>query len=167
MNNLAFESNIRHLRYDLGQEQVWRERFHDSCQRSLRKEVPMALDIFNDPTRASLRSTLNACAERNSVIANNVANADTPGYKRSEVRFEEDLKSVLERGGSTVMEDIQRLESSVSQDNTPSTRPDGNNVNVDKEMSDLAHNTIQYNAMLELMRLKGGMLTTVISGGTK
>lgn len=127
----------------------------------------MALGIFNDSTRAALVSTLDACAERNSVIANNVANADTPGFKRSEVHFEDSLKAVLERSGSDTIEEIERLATTVTQDNTPSTRLDGNNVIVDKEMSDLARNTIQYDALVELMRMKGAMLTTVISGGTK
>ncbi len=127
----------------------------------------MVLGIFDDPTRAVLASTMDACAERNRTIANNVANADTPGFRRSVVNFEDTLKDMLRDGTVNDVEQARRLKASVETDDTPSTRMDGNNVNIDREMADLARNSIEYNALVEFTRLKSGMLTTVISGGTR
>ncbi len=127
----------------------------------------MVLGIFDDPTRTVLASTMDACAERNRTIANNVANADTPGFKRSYVSFEDSLKALLQDGPVADVDQARRLKASIELDNTGSARLDGNNVNIDKEMADLARNSIEYNALVEFMRLKGAMLTTVISGGAR
>jgi len=104
---------------------------------------------------------------RNRVIASNIANADTPGYRRAYVRFEESLKQMLAEGGPRDVGDARRLTPSVEEDTTPSARLDGNNVNLDAEMADLARNSIEYNALVELYRLKGQMISTVINGGTR
>lgn len=112
-----------------------------------------------------MASAMDACALRNRVIANNIANADTPGFKRSKVDFEDALQDAVSRG--QLDDPSAHLEAQVAEDQTPSTRLDGNNVNTDTEMADLARNTIEYNALVELTRLKSQMLTSVISGGTK
>ncbi len=123
------------------------------------------LGIFDDPTRRAMASAMDACALRNRVIANNIANADTPGFKRSKVDFEDALQDAVSRG--QLDDPSAHLEAQVAEDQTSSTRLDGNNVNTDTEMADLARNTIEYNALVELTRLKSQMLTSVISGGTK
>lgn len=127
----------------------------------------MVLGFLDDPTRAVMRSAMDACALRNTVIADNIANADTPGFKRSVVRFEDTLRELLVAGGPETMEDTRNLASRVEVDQSGSSRLDGNNVNIDAEMSDLAKNSIEYNALIELNRLKGRMLSTVVSGGAR
>jgi len=129
--------------------------------------VTEVLRILDDPSRAVLARAMDACAVRNRVIASNIANADTPGYRRAYVRFEESLKQMLAEGGPRDVGDARRLTPSVEEDTTPSARLDGNNVNLDAEMADLARNSIEYNALVELYRLKGQMISTVINGGTR
>ncbi len=123
------------------------------------------LGILTDPTRSVLVRAMDARAERNGVIAGNIANADTPGYKRAYVRFEETLRQMLADGQVEDARAVERLEATVEQDASPSSRLDGNNVNIDREMGDLARNSIEYNALVELYRQKGQILRTVITGG--
>ncbi len=74
---------------------------------------------------------------------------------------------MLAEGGPDDVSDARRLTATVEEDSTPSSRLDGNNVNLDAEMADLARNSIEYNALVELYRLKGQLVSTVINGGTR
>lgn len=127
----------------------------------------MVLGLLADSTRQLLNRAMDALASRNDVIANNIANADTPGFKRSQVKFEDSLRQILVDGGKPDANTLSRLKIETEVDNTPSTRLDGNNVNIDLEMSDLAKNSIMYNAVIELYRLKGQIMRSVVSGGNK
>lgn len=124
----------------------------------------MVLGLLNDPACQVLAAAMDACALRNKTIASNVANADTPGYKRAYVQFEDALKEMLATGRDISQEPAL---ASVAADNSPSQRPDGNNVNVDVEMAELARTTIEYNALVELQKLKSGLLSTAINGGSR
>jgi flagellar basal-body rod protein FlgB len=106
----------------------------------------------------SLQKGLNASWLRNEVISNNIANVDTPGFKASHVRFEDLMAEAAgtetdgvamavtnERHIPGLTSDaIQNVEPQIIQDDTTSTRLDGNNVNVDNEMVELAKNSINY-----------------------
>ncbi len=105
---------------------------------------------------------LDAASVRHSVIANNLANVDTPGYKRSEVVFEEELrkaiaghnritglitnaKHILIGGGVS----LEELTPKVTIRRETSMRNDGNNVDIDREMAALAKNTLLYSALAQ------------------
>lgn len=131
--------------------------------------------IFSDTTRLMERA-LDASSLRNNVIANNLANVDTPGYKRSEVRFEEELAKALSSSGGisgkrTRAEHIpigRRSATEVSpgvevQEDT-TVRNDGNNVDIDREMAALAKNSILYNALAQEINGEFQKLKTVING---
>jgi len=108
----------------------------------------------------ALNKALDGLWLRNEVISNNVANADTPGFKASKVSFEDALKSALDNG--SFLEDVQPQ--IVTQRNT-SMRMDGNNVDIDSEMSDLAKTTIAYNAAIQKLAVEFQMLRSAINGG--
>lgn len=127
----------------------------------------MVLGLLADSTRQLLNRAMDALAARNDVIANNIANADTPGFKRSQVKFEDSLRQILVDGGRPDADTLSRLKVETEVDYTPSNRLDGNNVNIDLEMSDLAKNSIMYNAVIELYQLKGQIMRSVVSGGNK
>ena len=103
-----------------------------------------------------LNSAANASLTRNNVIVNNIANVDTPNYKRKDVQFESYLQSAL-TGGGTLDErvadvDFNSLKPKVYTDNASlSYRLDGNNVDPDTEQSYLADNQIRYYTLLESM----------------
>ncbi len=116
------------------------------------------MDIFKDVN--TLQKGLSASWTRNSVIMNNVANADTPDFKTSSVEFEDLYRQSLQSEkegialkktrpthmdiGTSSLEDVKPVVQ-VNEDTT--ARMDGNNVDIDKEMTDLAKNVIYYNAL--------------------
>ena len=91
---------------------------------------------------------------RNSVISNNIANVDTPGYKRKDIRFEEYLQGAVS-GGSSLDDniadaDLDSLTGTTYTDYASSSyRIDGNNVDIDTENAELAKNQIKYYTMLD------------------
>jgi len=105
-----------------------------------------------------LEKSLDASWMRNEAISNNMANVNTPGYKRSDVKFEEYFQSSIDQAkiGSLkknskylpIGKDKTHIASPQIFSSNTSSRKDENNVNVDVEMAELAKNTIKYNAMI-------------------
>ncbi|MCQ2523918.1 MAG: flagellar basal body rod protein FlgB [Lachnospiraceae bacterium] len=93
---------------------------------------------------------------RNEAIANNLANADTPGYKRQDVSFEAELGKALKYNHYESMDSkvahltTDSIEPRVFKDYSGfSYRLDGNNVDPDTEGVMLAKNQIKYQGLLE------------------
>lgn len=132
------------------------------------------MNLFNDPVKDGLTKTLDATALRQRVIADNIANADTPGFKKSVVRFEEALRRAL-KGGSLLLkttdpwhigaDPFTSVVPRVEQVNTTALRTDGNNVDVEEEMVNLVTNNLTYQAAVRFITGKLGALRYVISGG--
>ena len=106
----------------------------------------------------SLQSGLSASWKRNAAILNNVANVDTPGYKAERVEFESLYKEAVERESGIALKKTRdtHMDIGVSLDSiSPKTvkdtglsqRMDGNNVDIEREMSDFVKNVIYYNAL--------------------
>jgi flagellar basal-body rod protein FlgB len=123
-----------------------------------------------------LSKALDGLWMRNQVISDNVANVDTPGFKASKVAFEDALKDALDdnvlKGKVTNIKHIPIGTSSVGnvqpqvlQSQNTSMRMDGNNVDIDLEMADLAKTTIAYNAVIQKMTKEFQMLRSAINGG--
>ena len=128
----------------------------------------MATEFFSDIASTVLSKTLDANAARQKTIANNIANVETPGYKRQYVSFEEELKLVLDRkGGHDIRDGLRDLEPEVKTDAVSASRPDGNNVNIDAEIADLAKVSLKYRAAATLLENKIGMLESAITGAVK
>jgi flagellar basal-body rod protein FlgB len=126
----------------------------------------LASEFFADIAATVLSKSLDAQAARQKVIANNIANVETPGYKRQYVSFEEELRLVLERkNGHDVREGLGSLAPSVLMDSVSPSRPDGNNVNIDAEIADLAKASLKYKAAATLLEDKIGMLRSAIKEG--
>ena len=102
-----------------------------------------------------LGKAADASWKRNEVIANNMANVDTPGYKRQDIDFESQLRRAL---GNSRYEAVDskvshltgtELEPRVYTDSANfSYRLDGNNVDIDTEGVELASNQIKYNGLV-------------------
>lgn len=122
---------------------------------------------------------LDAAWLRNEVIAQNIANVDTPGYKRKNVSFEEYLDQALDDGGfkGNVTDsrhfqigagDAENVPIRVTSDfSNLSTRLDGNNVDIEKEMADSAKNDIRYNTLIQSVSDSYRKLMTAITEGRK
>ncbi|MBC5689331.1 flagellar basal body rod protein FlgB [Mediterraneibacter sp. NSJ-55] len=115
--------------------------------------------------------TLDFLWKKESVISNNLANVETPGYKAKYVTFEEEFKSRIDaaaRGKNTDVGNIRRaIEESVyrvhvSQNET--ARADGNNVNADTEIMELTRAALQYQYLLSSVNADITRLNAVIKG---
>ena len=92
---------------------------------------------------------------RGDVINNNLANVDTPNFKRSQVDFESYYRDAI--NGTSLTPRMTRENhmpfgnsdgtARVTQDNATTMRMDGNNVDVDQEMTEMARNIIYYNTL--------------------
>ncbi|HWT76102.1 MAG TPA: flagellar basal body rod protein FlgB [Mobilitalea sp.] len=115
-----------------------------------------------------LDKAADASWKRNEVISNNIANVDTPGYKRKDVEFESYLMSAL--GGDNSLDErvanasLDTIEPTVYTDNVGlSYRLDGNNVDIDTETANLAENQIRYYTLLDSMSQEFNRLKSVMS----
>jgi flagellar basal-body rod protein FlgB len=117
-------------------------------------------------TDSFLRAAMSGLAARQRVIANNVANVDTPGFKASEVRFEDALKAAISRGsGATANQtSLNAAASRSTLVDATTSRADGNNVDIDREMELLGEANLNYSAMTQVMSTRLGILRNVISG---
>jgi flagellar basal-body rod protein FlgB len=96
-----------------------------------------------------IHKALDATWLRNQVIAQNIANVDTPGYKRSSVSFEEQLIQAMSKSNFEKSV-VDKIDIKIVKDNVNlSTRLDGNNVDIDTESAALAENYIRYNALVQ------------------
>lgn len=127
---------------------------------------------------AILEKGLDASWKRNEVIAANIANADTPGYKSKNLAFESVFQRELKpdsfalRSGSAGTDNPRHIdfetESSqlrVTEQNRSAMRMDGNNVDVDKEMTELAKNQILFDTLTYTMSKQLGRIKTAINEG--
>jgi flagellar basal-body rod protein FlgB len=118
---------------------------------------------------AFLRAAMSGLTARQRTIANNVANVDTPNFKASEVRFEDTLKAAVNRAQRGLPTASQTaLNSAASRSNlvdSTSTRGDGNNVDIDREMEMLSEANLTYSALTQAMSSRIGILRSVINGG--
>lgn len=111
---------------------------------------------------------LDAAAYKHQVISDNISNVDTPGFKRSEVVFEDILQqaagdSGLDSGTTfTIGSDARPY---VYQANDTSMRLDGNNVDMDAESAKLAENTLYYDGLTRLISSKFSGLRNAIKEG--
>jgi flagellar basal-body rod protein FlgB len=118
-------------------------------------------------TDGYLRAAMSGLAARQRAIANNVANVDTPGFKASEVRFEDVLKTAVSQAkpGSTLDQaHLNAAAARQTQADATSTRADGNNVDIDREMEMLGEANLNYSALTQVMQTRIGILRNVISG---
>lgn len=115
-----------------------------------------------------LNKSADAAWLKNEAIVNNLANVDTPGYKRQDVSFESHLARELKNTGSLDHRvsgvNIRNLKSTIYTDMTSySYRLDGNNVDQDVENVELASNQIKYNALLDSINREFSRLKTAMS----
>lgn len=106
---------------------------------------------------------------RNEAISNNIANVDTPGYKRQDVAFESVLKKALGMNRYKSMDEkvadlrTNRLRVRTFTDYSNfSYRIDGNNVDIDNESSMLAENQLKYQGLITAINHEFTNLQTVM-----
>ena len=120
-----------------------------------------AFDYINVLNRAA-----DAAWQRNEAISNNIANVDTPGYKRQDVAFESVLQQALGNNRYQSMDDkvanvnLSRLRGRAYVDY--SYRLDGNNVDIENENVMLAENQLKYQGLISSINQEFTNLQTVM-----
>lgn len=116
-----------------------------------------------------LGTSLDATATRNEIISNNIANVNTPNYKRKDIRFETELKyAFLHSDDSTVDAtvrhlDLRELQPEVYTDYAElSYRYDGNNVDINNENAILAKNQIKFNGLMDSVNKEFSLLKSAM-----
>ncbi len=130
----------------------------------------MTLDIFGDATFAVLGKALDAYSLRHRVSANNLANAATPGFKRSYVSFERELGEVVRKSGGDrkkLVTGLRDMELTASLDELTESREDGNNVDMEQEVAEMSKNNIRYAGASSIVKKKLEMYRYVISEGRR
>lgn len=116
-----------------------------------------------------LKTSLDATATRNELLVNNIANVNTPNYKRKDLRFETELKQAfLQSKGKSVDAtvntlDLKQLKPEVYTDYAElSYRYDGNNVDINTENAILAKNQIKYQGLMASVNKEFANLLSVM-----
>jgi flagellar basal-body rod protein FlgB len=115
-----------------------------------------------DVTQAALERALEGSALRQRLLANNLANANTVGFKRTDVDFQSALASALDRGEAEAQ--VSRTPFAPATDATSTVRADGNNVDVDAEMANLTENAVTYQALIAVAKARMRMIEIAIGG---
>lgn len=135
--------------------------------------------FFDTPNLTVLNKVLDASTLKGQVIANNIANNDTPNFKRSEVIFEDKLKDALASKKSynrlrttdehhmqvgRSQSGLDGFQPDVETYNNLTYRNDGNNVDIDYEMAESGKNKILYDAVVQSMNNEFTLLRMAITG---
>ena len=130
---------------------------------------------FFDPTIRALNQNLNLRQENQNIISGNISNADTPGYKAKTSNFEHAMRDALDLSENVKLETTddthfgskgaEAVQADVYDDPNGVEALDGNTVDRSSEMAKMKENQILYNASIEALRKKIGMLEYGISEG--
>ncbi|HAM79385.1 flagellar basal body rod protein FlgB [Ornithinibacillus bavariensis] len=130
------------------------------------------MELFGG-TINTLQQSLNYASVKNQAITSNIANVDTPNYKARDVVFKDILQNEISNSITAKRthpkhipfsnESNQPYKIVVNQDTT--YNHNGNNVDIDKQMAELAQNQIYYQSLIERINGKFNSLQTVIKGG--
>lgn len=101
-----------------------------------------------------LEHYMDLLSARQKVVASNIANADTPGYKTRDIDFQSELRSAM-RGGSAETFEVDGL----------AVKNDGNNVSLDRESRLLAENDMRFNLASNLLRSEVQSIRAALQSG--
>ncbi|CFX64496.1 Flagellar basal-body rod protein FlgB [Syntrophomonas zehnderi OL-4] len=139
----------------------------------------MLNSILNNRTQLILNKSMDAASLRNEVIAHNIANVNTPKFKRSEVLFEDKMKKIL---SGNINQDklsctnprhmqinqtglnLKEYQPDIKKLNDLSYRNDENNVDIDVENANLTKNKIYYDSVSQSMSNEIKLLRMAIVG---
>jgi len=128
--------------------------------------------IQNDLTYKALTKAIEGSQRRQEAIAANLANLNTKNYKANRVSFEGELKKAL--GDAKKSNDVDKtrhkidqIEPKIVKDRSSRMNNDGNNVDLDQEMSLMAANQIIYQTLIQQLNQKYQTMSYVIHEGRR
>ncbi|MBL8056028.1 MAG: flagellar basal body rod protein FlgB [Anaerolineales bacterium] len=135
----------------------------------------MAESLFSDVGFRTAQAALDGLALRQDLIGRNLANVDTPGYHAQAVTFEETLQRVSEPSNKLALS-VTQAGHQLGHSSEPvnllgvterpggSERADGNNVDVDQELTEMAETGLRYQALSQLVSRKLLLLKSIATG---
>ncbi|MCD6460345.1 flagellar basal body rod protein FlgB [bacterium] len=120
------------------------------------------LSIFSDKPYLFLKKILDLGTEKHRLIANNIANVNTPGYKTKELVFGEELKKALSDPDG--VEELAGLKGKILEPQANIVRRDGNDVDLNKELSAMSKNVILQKLYMQVMRRRFNALREAMKG---
>ena len=134
--------------------------------------MKLLFDRLLDNTTRGLEKNLDLTWRRNQVLGGNVANAETPQYRAKDLNFAGELQrafgNVPQQDQAFMKTNAKHLDvlnnssARVTNDLSGATKPDGNNVDIDIQMGQMAINSGKYSAATRYLRKKLGMLKLAI-----
>ena len=118
------------------------------------------MDLF-DPSIVGIEKAMQGSLLRQKVLANNIANANTPGYQRSDVDFQSALAQAFSSGTPSTGQ-LEQITFSPQVAANGAMQVDGNTVDINTENADLSENTLDYQALESVMGTRMSILKTAI-----
>jgi flagellar basal-body rod protein FlgB len=118
------------------------------------------MDLF-DTTQTGLERALSGSSMRQQAIAQNLANVNTPGYRRQDVDFASALHAAWDQG----TQKVESVDPTVAVDQSAVMRADGSSVDIDTEAAAQAKNGLQYEAISAVMKSRTSILRSAIGIG--
>jgi flagellar basal-body rod protein FlgB len=115
------------------------------------------MELF-DTVHVALERAMQGASLRHEALASNLANVNTPGYRRQDVDFHSALQAALPFGPDAV----HNAPIAAAVDPSAPMRADGNSVDVDAESANLAQNALEYEALAQVLRVRGDILEIAI-----
>jgi flagellar basal-body rod protein FlgB len=132
--------------------------------------------LFRDQLPVAIKKSLDLRSARQNLISSNIANAETPGYKASDIQFESQLKHALNENrirpkttdprhiGGNRSAPIESVQPEIVVDKSPG-RLDGNNVQMEAEVVKLNENHLMYSASIQALIKRGSILRSAVLEG--
>lgn len=119
-----------------------------------------------DSTIDTLNKSMDLHMQRHATIADNIANAETPGFKAKRLDFEDSLARAVEAGEQGLAgRDIASVQPILSEETASEIGNDLNTVDMDREMAAMTKNEVQYNAATQAINKKFALLRYAITEG--
>ena len=115
------------------------------------------MELF-DTTQLGLQRAISGAAQRQTALASNIANANTPNYKPRDVDFHSALQAAFASGDPKGVETAGFAETT----QTDVMRPDGSGVDIDVESAKMAQNGLEYQALIQVARGRIDILQSAI-----
>jgi flagellar basal-body rod protein FlgB len=144
-----------------------------SIDLSVALEDSMKADMLSDPTMDAMANYLTRLSKRQQIVASNLANIDTPGYKTKDVSFRATMDELLSQRSITLETSRPGHIAGGLLPNDPeatevqglSSRPDGNNVDLDKELLKLGQTSGGYAQITQFLKSKLRIIASAIQEG--
>jgi flagellar basal-body rod protein FlgB len=111
-----------------------------------------------DNTQLALERAISGASMRQGVLANNLANAETPGFQRSDVDFHTTLAQAMKTADPNAIESTTFS----PQVDYQTLRADGNGVDIDAESADMAKNGLEYEALVSVAKARDSILRSAM-----